>query len=256
MKELGMPSSQIENEDFVPLLATIFERFEQAGLWEHGLELIGSWCFKAYQIACGVEYYPERTLDVDFALPVPYPGPDPDMSDLLRGLGFQERLNYADGSVVFVAPDLKLEFLTDRKGDGHHRDLARAQSGSSAKTQDLGLALVAMPYMRILLNNPVRMKVYGLGTVAVPSMAAFFWHKLLVADERKDQTKKAKDYRQGEAVAKVLAADPARRVETADIAASLHKKWLAKAIKSAVNMQTVVPGTGSASLALIELAGV
>ena len=43
-----------------------------AGLWQDGLELIGSWCFFMHQKHLGVKVLPFKTVDVDFLIPRPY----------------------------------------------------------------------------------------------------------------------------------------------------------------------------------------
>jgi len=48
--------------------------FERHGLWDEGVELIGSWCFYLYQRHLGVKAYPFKTQDIDFLLPYPYRG--------------------------------------------------------------------------------------------------------------------------------------------------------------------------------------
>ena len=65
MKELVVESEH-KNEDAFPLLRELFQVMADAGLWGEGLVLIGPWCFKVYQNFCGVGYFPDRTLDVDF----------------------------------------------------------------------------------------------------------------------------------------------------------------------------------------------
>ncbi len=225
MKELGMPSQEIKTEDYFPVLRELFHVLADAGLWDAGIILVGSWCFKVYQNSCGVEYFPERTLDVDFALRLPYRGRKVNLGDMLKSLGLEEVINHTDGTVFYQSGELSVEFLKDRVGDGRER--------GSVYEADIGIAPVAVPYMRILLSNPMEIKARDLGRVVVPSMAAFFLHKLLVASERRKQDKRLKDYRQVEAVAKAILADPATVEDVKRIADGLHKKWMKKMVTSA-----------------------
>lgn len=225
MKELGMSSREIKNEDYFPVLRELFQVMADAGLWDAGLSLVGSWCFKVYQNHCGVEYFPERTLDVDFAIRLPYRGEKINVGDMLKGLGLEEVVNHADGTVFYRSGELSVEFLKDRGGDGRER--------GGAYEPDLGIAPVAVPYMRILLSNPMEIKARDLGRVVVPSMAAFFLHKLLVASERRREDKRVKDYRQVEAVAKAILAQPAVIEDVKRVADGLHKKWVKKVVTSA-----------------------
>jgi len=234
MKELKMHASEIREEDYFPTLKTLFFEFEKHGLWDAGFELIGSWCFKIYQNYCGVAWYPERTMDVDFAITVPYAGNPVSVAACLKELGFQEEINYADGCVSFKSVDFKVEFLKDRKRDG-------AQRKEKSYISELGLEPQALPYLRILLENSMEIKGQDIGRIKVPSLPAFMLHKLLVADERKKLDKKEKDYRQVDAVAVVIAKDLALQNAVNAIANSIHKKWLKKLIKSAKNLPQFHP---------------
>ncbi len=225
MKELGMSSREIKNEDFFPLLRELFQVMADVGLWDEGLSLVGSWCFKVYQNYCGVECFPDRTLDVDFAIRLPYRGEKVNVGNMLKGLGLEEVIHHADGTVFYRSGELSVEFLKDRAGDGLER--------SSPYEPDIGIAPVAVPYMRIVLSNPMEIKARDIGRVVVPSMAAFFLHKLLVASQRRKEGKRAKDYRQVEAVAKAILAQPAMLDDVKRIADGLHKKWVTKLVASA-----------------------
>ena len=248
LKELKMSASEIREENFFPTLSKIFSEFETNGLWDAGFELIGSWCFKIYQNYCGVAGAPERTMDVDFAVTIPYPGNPVNVPAWLKELGFQEEMNYADGSVSFKAGDFKVEFLKDRQGDGTKR------KGEKGYISELGLYPQALPYLRMLLDNSMEIKAQDIGRIKVPSLPAFMLHKLLVADERKLLEKKEKDYRQADAVAVVIAKDPVLQGEVNRIAHVIHKKWLKKIIKSAGNLPTFYPRhSGAVTVSLQSL---
>lgn len=228
LKKLGVGRKGIAMEDFSEVIKKVIAEFEASGLWEKGLELIGSWCFKVYQVHCDVEYFPFRTLDVDIAIPLHYEGAHVGIPALLRRLGFEERRNYADGSIYFKNADFMLEILTDRKG-------GRAPHDESHE-KDLGVVPVAIPYLNILLENPMMLEGRDIGRVAVPSMPAFFLHKMLVADVRKDLAKKEKDYIQADAVAKRIASEEALLEQTMAIGGKLHAKWRKKIVSSADKM--------------------
>ena len=225
MKELGMTSQEIQTEDYFPIIQELFQTMADAGLWDAGLSLVGSWCFKVYQNSCGVAYFPQRTLDVDFAMRLPYTGKKINLGEILTSMGYEEVINHSDGTVFYRSGELSVEFLKDRVGDGRER--------GGVYEADIGTAPVAVPYMRILLSNPMEIKARDLGRVVVPSIAAFFLHKLLVATQRRQEDKRQKDYRQVEAVAKAILADPALVEDVKRIAAGLHKKWLQKIVTSA-----------------------
>ncbi len=58
----------------IDLVRRILAIFERHGLWDEGVELIGSWCFYLYQRHLGVKPYPFKTQDIDVLLPYPYRG--------------------------------------------------------------------------------------------------------------------------------------------------------------------------------------
>uniref|UniRef100_I2Q5E7 Nucleotidyltransferase-like domain-containing protein n=1 Tax=Desulfovibrio sp. U5L TaxID=596152 RepID=I2Q5E7_9BACT len=237
MRELGMPNQEIKAEDYFPVVRELFQTMADAGLWDEGVTLIGSWCFKIYQNYCGVEYFPERTLDVDFAIQLPYRGKKVNVGDMLKSMGFEEVINHADGTVFYRSGELSVEFLKDRVGDGRER--------GGVYEAEIGIAPVAVPYMRILLSNPMEIKARDLGRVVVPSIAAFFLHKLLVASERRKEDKRLKDYRQVEAVAKAILTDPAMVEDVKRIAGGLHKKWVKKLMTSAGKSEAMLDATGA-----------
>ena len=43
MMELHMPKPDIQSEDFFPIIQRIFQALGDQGLWEEGLEVVGSW---------------------------------------------------------------------------------------------------------------------------------------------------------------------------------------------------------------------
>lgn len=226
LRLLGMRKKDIMHEDFTPTIMGMFDEFERLGLWDEALTLIGSWCFKVYQSQCGVEHYPERTLDVDFAVKIPHHGREANIALALKSLGFAEEHNYATGDTRFVSHELKVEFLKDRRGSGKRR------AESSDFEPSLGIAPVALPYLRLLLDNRVTLALRGAGKVVVPAMPAFVLHKLLVAPRRREEAKRFKDYRQAETVAKVVMRDEALVDQAVQIAASMHKKWLAAVLRA------------------------
>lgn len=252
MKELRMLPIELSREDYFPVIRQVFEAFERQGLWDAGLELVGSWCFKVYQSACGVDYSPERTLDVDLAVRLPYRGNPADIAQLLKDLGFTEEINYADSSVVFKSSALKIEFLKERKGDGRRR----AVGGVAREyVPELGLTPQALPYLGILLDNPMELKVRDLGRVVIPSMPAFVLHKLLVAGLRRDPAKREKDTRQAGAVARVLLRSDDLVAQTGALGRAMPAKWLAKSLASVEAADEFTPESARVLEELFSRAG-
>ena len=245
MMELHMPKPDIQSEDFFPIIQRIFQALGDQGLWEEGLEVVGSWCFKIYQNYCGVEYYPDRSLDVDFAVTIPYQGKPTDVGKMLKELGFIEEFNYGDGSIAYKSGDFKVEFLKNRVGDG------RARKEINQEGRDLGIAPQALPYMGILLGHPMEITARDIGKVVVPTMPAFLLHKLIVAEKRKKEDKRAKDYRQADTVARAIMDDEALIAETGRIFHGLHKAWQGSIEKSARRLAENYPWQSGAVTAVL-----
>lgn len=175
LKALGVRHVELQAKGYHDILGKLMAAFEAAGLWDQGLMLIGSWCFNVYVQAFGVAFYPLRTMDFDFALRIPYRGDKTDVDALLRELGFTARVDAAYGKIDYVLPGVGMvEVFIDRD---------QATSEAVAVVRE-NLALVPAPVanLRILIDNPVTTKVHGVHkAVTLPSMPAFFVHRLITA---------------------------------------------------------------------------
>ena len=164
---LGHKEEADMKENLNPVLAELIAALDKQGLWDLGLELVGSWCFKVYQNYCGVEFYPFRTLDVDLAVRLPYRGEKRDVGGLLKSLGFEEKFNMADGSIAYSNGEITVEFLRARQGSGARKD--------KPQIPELGLAPVAVPYLDLILTNPLDLGHQGGGQgVGAPSRCLLF----------------------------------------------------------------------------------
>ena len=231
-------------EDFSERLRELFQLMEEQGLWDEGLQLIGSWCFKVYQNFFGVEYYPERTVDIDFAIQIPYRGDPVQIGRKLADMGFQEDRNIADGTIRYLAGDLSVEFLKQQKGDGRNQ--------GDPYIPELDIAPQALPYLNILLDRPMTRTFRGLGKITVPSMPAFMVHKLIVASKRRDPAKKEKDLRQAKAVAQVLRGDHDHLAELAAVFGGLHKTRKRMVVTSAREADQMIPGATAVFLQVLD----
>jgi len=225
----------MHHEDYPYIVKELFQLMDKEGLWVECLELIGSWCFKIYQNHFGVEYYPERTVDVDFAVSIPYTGSPVKIGAKLQELGFQEEINRFDESIVYRSGEIKVEFFRDRAGNGSRQ--------GKPYVPELDIAPQSLPYLKILLDRPLTVSIRDLGKVTLPSMPSFLVHKLIIADERRDQGKKTKDYRQAVAVAKTVARDERLFEEARAILDELHQKQRRKVKASSRKAEEHVPGS-------------
>ncbi len=237
---LGHKEAQVNTADLDPVLKELIAAFDEEGLWEAGLELVGSWCFKVYQNYFGVEFFPFRTMDIDLAVKLPYRGSKKDIGAILKSLGFEERFNAADGTIAYHGGEVMVEFIRARKGSG-----ARSQNPQVAQ---LGLAPVPVPYLDLLLDNPVTLRLKKVGKVTLPHPAAFFVHKLLIAAARRNQAKREKDYRQAAAVAKSVALDEAMLEVAKDIGDRLPRAWH-KRIRQSLKQAQAMLGADAAPAA-------
>ena len=164
----------------------ILEIFHKNGLFDEGVELIGSWCFYLYQKHLGVEYFPLRTQDIDFLIPYPYKGKEhKEFVEQLEEIGFRCDFN-TDGSLFLWNAEMKIEFIIPQKG---------RSSNQSIKVDELGFNAMPLRFVNILLENPIVIKDDNI-SILVPNPVNFCVHKLIVASRRKNTDKILKDIQQ------------------------------------------------------------
>lgn len=186
----------------IELVRRILAVFERHGLWDDGVELVGSWCFYLYQQRLGVKPYPFKTQDVDFLLPYPYRGHTKvDLIDELMRLGFQHDFR-PDGSIYLWNAELRIEFLIPQYGRGRE---------GAVEIKPLSVKATPLRFVDMLLRYPILID-EGKITVSVPDPAAFCLHKLLIANRRKWAEKRIKDLEQALHVAPVVEKTTLKRV--------------------------------------------
>lgn len=188
----------------------ILEIFHNNGLFDEGVELIGSWCFHLYQEHLGVEYFPLRTQDIDFLIPYPYKGKDhKELVGQLEEIGFSFDFNN-DGSLFLWNAEMKIEFIIPQKG---------GSSNQSIKVNELGFNVKPLRFVNILLENPIEIKDNNI-SIRVPNPVNFCVHKLIVASRRKKAEKVLKDIHQAIYTSKILDAQ-----EIKSLFETLPKGW-------------------------------
>lgn len=240
LKKLGGKRGKVTSHDLQPAIKDIFTALDREGMWRTGAMLVGSWCFMVYQNYCGVEFFPQRTLDIDIAVALPYRGEEKDLGLVFESLGFQSIFNRADGSITYDNGEIKIELLSELKGAG--------RKNKRPQVARLGIAPVEVRFLSLLLDNSMPIKIHGVGEVTVPSLSAFFLHKLLLAGERKEPAKRAKDLRQAAAVAKSLARSPEWGADLRRLWKELPKGWR-KRIKKQENNLGGVPDDAAGAVA-------
>lgn len=192
------------------IISKILKVFQENGMFEEGVELIGSWCFSLYQRHLGVKRFPFRTPDIDFFIPRPYKGKkNTNFINQLENLGFKNDF-YSDGSIYLWNEELKIEFLTCEKGQG---------SDHAIEIKELGFKATPLRYMSILLDKPIMINDHGI-KIKVPNPISFCLHKLLVASKRKKPDKKLKDIEQAVLASAII---EAKQLKVAFVL--LPKKW-------------------------------
>ena len=203
-------------KDFTEPLRKLLTEMERLGFFEAGIELIGSYCFKVYQSHFGVEWFPLRTIDIDFAIPMPYKGPPADLEAVLRELGFAQAFR-GDGTIYYEGNGYIIEFLQPRRGGGAKKP--------SPEVKELSTVPIPLPYLNLLLDNKVTVTLRDIGRIALPSMPAFMLHKLLIASISGRKEKREKDFKQICAVAKKIITDRNLIAEVHRILKDMSLKW-------------------------------
>lgn len=188
----------------------ILKAFADNGLFEEGVELIGSWCFKLYQEHLGATAFPLLTQDIDFLIPNPWHGKEHhDFIARLEKLGFLCDAN-RDGSIYLWNEELKIEFISPEKGRG---------TDSSIKIKKLGINAIALRFVGLLLDNPITIRDNGID-VRVPNPANYCLHKLIIASRRRKTDKSLKDLQQAVCTSSIV-----DQKEIKALYDSLPSKW-------------------------------
>ena len=130
----------------IDLITKILKVFADNGLFDEGIELIGSWCFQMYVKHLGAKSFPLRTQDIDFLIPNPFCGKEhPGFIHQLEDLGFNCDFK-RDGSLYLWSADLKIEFITPEKGRG---------VDNSIRIKKLGLNAIPLRFRWSGLSRPI-----------------------------------------------------------------------------------------------------
>jgi hypothetical protein len=216
----GMPATDRES-------GPIVEAMWKAGFFRLRGVLVGTLAFQAYAGPLGIQLgrQPLMTQDADFAqfwgisenigdsMPAPL--------DILRGVDPSFRaVPTINDPIVSVryrnSLDYAVDFLTPNRGSEEHQSKpARMKALSGAGAQPLR-------HLDFLIHEPERSVLLFRGgvPVTVPRAERYAMHKLIVATERQDQAKSAKDIMQAGTLIEALAL---RR--PAELAASWRTAW-------------------------------
>lgn len=208
--------------DLNTAIVEILAAFSREGLWESGLQVVGSWCFLIYQKHLPLEPYPLRTQDIDLLIPLPYKGGRHDVPGILRRIGFQEDF-HPDGSSVFTAGSLRVDFISPKLG---------RTDASAAGVPELKVTSQLLRYADLLTSRTMVLTVAQGVKVRLPSPAAFLLHKLIIASLWQRSEKATKDLTQAIHVARYVLQSPDHRNQLGVLWASLLAGWRRKAVSS------------------------
>ena len=204
------------------IVKDVLKAFDQAGLWEDGLELIGSWCFFMYQKHLGAKGLPLKTIDIDFLIPRPFLSrKSVDLEPVLKSIGF-DLCHNTDGSIFFQHPELKLEFLTPETGRGDEHPI---------RIKQLGLRPMSLRFLNMLFDNPIQIKERGV-TINLPNPRDYCLHKLIMGQRRKNEAKRLKDIEHAVYVLPILKLNDVARTVAAY--PPKWRKWIKDSLHQAV----------------------
>jgi len=210
----------------VSLIERILKVFADKGLFNEGIELIGSWCFHLYQKHLGAKSFPLRTQDIDFLIPNPFHGKEhTDFILQLENLGFKRDFK-RDGSLYLWNAELKIEFITPEKGRG---------VDSSIKIKKLGINATALRFVAFLLDDPITISDNGI-KIRVPNPANFCLHKLIISSRRRKTDKSLKDLQQAISTSTIV-----NRHDIQKLFSPLPKGWKQAILKTLAKARQELP---------------
>ena len=174
-------------EDRIPTpIMNVLVILDQADFFEDGL-LIGSWAMLFYQEILGVNYL-LRTGDIDFAVIPEVLRTSKRTADLEADLiaeGLEPVMDRMTGLQKFLTDMYEVEFLIHRKGGKEEIKLIKKYNVNAQQ----------MPFLDILFIDPIMIKLDSC-TIRIPRPEALFFHKMIIAQRRPEESKKLKDLEQ------------------------------------------------------------
>lgn len=229
LRLLRQPAGSLS--DFTGTILEILGAFSKEGLWESGLEIIGSWCFLLFQKHLPLEPYPLRTQDIDLLIPLPYKGKAHDLPQILKQLGFAEDF-HPDGSSFFSGGGIRIDLVPPKRG---------RTEVSAARLPDLKVTPQLLRYTDLLTSETMILSIAQGVRVRLPSPASFMLHKLVIASLWQRSEKQNKDLRQAVATAKYVLRNPEQRRQAIAIWSGMLTGWRKKAGSSLRQARELLP---------------
>ena len=205
------------------LCVEVLHRLHKAGILKH-LILVGSWCIPFYRdYFKGIKYASSiRTRDVDFMVPGHINiKAKVDLVELLKDLGFVTGFQGREGYVRLEHPELAIEFLVPEKGRGSNKPFL---------LKELGINAQPLRYLNLLAQNIIHAEIDRM-KISLPHPVLFAFHKLIIAQLRRNEDKAAKD---NEGALRILKAvlDKGESEVIKRMFNSMLPKWREKVLKS------------------------
>lgn len=229
--------------EFIEPVRNIFYSFTKEKLWDEEIEIIGSWCYILYQNYLTIKKYPLRTKDIDILIPLPYKGKEFDLSKFLKELGFSINF-YDDGSLFFTGFGMKIEFLSPERGKHKEKPVF---------VERLKITPQMLRYLDILLEESMVFSIERGIKVKVPAPAAFFLHKLLVSQKRREKGKGEKDLKQAIYVGEYVLRNKNEIEKLSTLLSQISDSWKKRIAQSLKESMKILPEEDSLIEKLLAL---
>lgn len=187
--------------------------------------LIGTWAMFFYRVIYDIKYA-ASTSDIDIAVQVAYRkegSSTVDLEKVLLEIGATSNLS-GDGLQRFIIPEFRIEFIAHNK---------------NIKTKDSGVVFVPewninaqpLPFIRMLLDFTETVTI-GDFYVRIPVPEAFFVHKLIISNRRRDTPKKEKDLDQCRTLSGILSDEKLQEVIKSERFSPRTKKQIQRSCES------------------------
>jgi hypothetical protein len=179
----------------------LLRQLDGVGFFDDAM-LVGSWVMPLYRELFGMSYS-LRTLDIDFAINIVRGAHSPraDLERMLIGLGYLPTISQS-GIQRFSRESFTVEFITHRKG---------GRDDGIVLFRNWNLTACPLPFVDILQRFPFRADLGTFGVVA-PLPEAYFVHKLIVCQRRRETGKKERDLEQCETISRKIDAERLAKV--------------------------------------------
>jgi len=209
------------------LCVEVLRKLDKAGILKN-LILVGSWCIPFYQDYFKTVKYSSsiRSRDIDFMVPGAIKvKAKVDLVELLKDLGFVVGFQGREGYIRLEQPDLAIEFLVPEKGRGSNKPFP---------LKELSINAQPLRYLSLLTQRVINTEVGGV-RIFLPHPAIFAFHKLIIAQIRKNKDKKAKDKEEALRILRALI-DKGELVPTKKLLNCMLLKWQTKVLASLKEM--------------------